>query len=285
MTTVDEALQEFQSSALTCKMLRSVYKVVPYSPELPHFSSVDDATRMLKADASDADMARARDIAHNTEELADLLWMARLLDAGDKGYTILTGLWSAVKMFRAADNTGRVDALDTDNQQRNDAILKALGISYMVHKAYPGGLTEKAAGFRDSQTGQAIAVYYGAIEVALPFADNAAVSGSSFLTDLFGSGGSSQANRLASMAGGRSIEGAQAMLGTLTEPLQRVVSHATKYTKPIADAAGPYVPGLMSGADKVAGVVAGAADVMPVYRLLGARLAAESAARRALIIP
>jgi len=281
MTTVDEALGEFESEALTCKMLRSVYRVVPYSPELPHFASVDDATRLLKADASASDLSRARDIAQNTADLADILWMARLLDAGDKGYTILTGLWSAVKMFRGDG----VEALDTDTQQRNDAVLKALGISYMVHKAYPGSLTEKANGFRESHTGQAIAVYYGAVEVALPFADNAAVAGTSFMSDLFGKIGGSQANRLASMAGGRSIEGAQAMLETLTEPLQRVVAHTSKYTQPIADAASPYVPGLMSGADKVAGVVAGAADVMPVYRLLGARLAAESAARRALIIP
>ena len=281
MTTIDEALQEFSSDALTCKMLRSVYKVVPYSPELPHFSTVDDAMRSIRADASESDLVRARDIAANTEDLADILWMARLLDAGDKGYTILTGLWSAVKLFQGKGS----DALETDGQQRNDAVLKALGISYMVHKAYPGSLTEKAASFRDSPTGQAIAVYYGAVEVALPFADNAAVTGSSFLTDLFAKAGGAQANRLASMAGGHSVEGAQAMLTTLTEPLQRVVAHTAKYTKPIAEAAGPYVPGLMSGADKIAGVVAGAADVMPVYRLLGARLAAESAASRALIVP
>ena len=148
---------------------------------------------------------------------------------------------------------------------------------------HPGTLAEKASGFRESATGQAIAVYYGAVEVALPFADNAAVTGTRFLSDLYTRAGSAQANRLASMAAGRSIEGAQAMLDTLTEPLQRVVAHASQYTKPVAEAASPYVPGLMTGADRVAGGVAGAADVMPVYRLLGARLAAESAARRALI--
>jgi len=278
MTTVEDALREFQADSLTSKMLQSVFKVVPYSPEFSHFSSIDDATRALSPGATADDLARTRDIAGSTEDIADILWMARLLDAGDKGYTILTGLWSAVKMFQG----GGADALDTDSQQRNDAVLKALGISYMVHKAYPGTLTEKATAFRESSAGQALAVYYGAVEVALPFADNAAVAGTGFLADLYGRVGSSQANRLASMAGGRSIEGAQAMLKTLTEPLQRVVAHTSQYTKPVAAAAGPYVPGLMSGADKLAGVVAGAADVMPVYRLLGARLAAESAARRAL---
>jgi hypothetical protein len=39
---------------------------------------------------------------------------------------------------------------------------------------------------------------------------------------------------------------------------------------------------VMDGADKVAGVVASGADVLPVYRLLGARLAAEGAIIRAL---
>lgn len=278
MPTIDEALGEFTADALTCRMLRAIYAAVPYSPDFPHVASVDDAVRLLRPEASAADLARARDIAANAEDLQDLLWMARLLDAGDKGYAIATGVFSAIQLFRGKGS----EALETDRQQRNDAVLKGLGLAYMVYKAYPGSLSEKANAFRESPTGKALAVYYGAVEVALPFADNAAVAGSSALDSLFAKDASAQASRLATMAQGHSVEGAQSMLSTLTGQLQRVVDHTKGYVKPIADAAAPYVPGVANASDKVAGVVANAADVMPVYRLLGARLAAEAAARRAL---
>ena len=278
MATVVEALGEFEVDDTTCKMLRAIYTVIPYSPELPHFTSVDDAVRSLDPSASSAVIGKARDIAGSTEELTDMLWMANLMDRGDRGLTVAAGLFTALKLFRGK---GR-DSFDNDKQQRNDAVLKALGISYLVHKAYPGSITEKMAAFKNSPTGQAIAVYYGAVEVALPFADNAAVEGADFLSNLFSAESQSQATRLARMAGGQSISGATDMLATLTGPLQQVVDHATKFVEPVANAAGPYVPGLLSATDKVAGLVASAADVMPVYRLLGARMAAESAALRAL---
>jgi hypothetical protein len=280
MNRVDQALQQFTPDALTSKLLRSIYGVVPYSPKFDHFLSVDDALRSVRPEATAPDFVRTRDIAASADEVGDILWMSRLMDTGDKGYTVLTGIFTAINLFRK----GSV-ALDTDAQQRNDAVMKALAIAYLVYKAYPGSVTEKAAAFRDSPAGQAIAVYYAAVEVALPFADNAALAGGSFLVDLLDREGASAATKLASMAGGHSLEGAQSMLSAIREPLQKVLNHARGYVKPIADAATPYVPGLMSGADKVAGMVAGAADIMPVYNLLGARLAAEAAARRALYIP
>ncbi len=281
MNQVDQALQQFTPDALTSRLLRSIYGVVPYSPSFDHYLSVDDALRAVRADALASDFVRTRDIAASGDEIGDILWMSRLMDTGDKGYAMVTGFFSAINLFRGKGSA----SLDTDSQQRNDAVLKALALAYLVYKAYPGSITEKAAAFRDSPAGQALAVYYATVEVALPFADNAALAGGSFLTDLLHREGAGAATKLASMAGAHSLEGAQAMLAAIAEPLQKVLNHARGYIKPVADAATPYVPGLMGGADKVAGMVAGAADILPVYNLLGARLAAESAARRALYLP
>jgi hypothetical protein len=281
MNRVDQALQQFTPDALTCKLLRAVYGVVPYSPKFDQFLSVDDALRSVRPEAGGTDFVRARDMAANGPEVADILWMGRLMDTGDKGYAIATGVFSAINLFRGKGAA----SLDNDAQQRNDAALKALGIAYMAYKAYPGSLAEKADAFRASPAGQALAVYYAAIEIALPFADNAAMASGDFLSKLFDQEAAGQSSRLASMAGGQNLEGAHAMLQALTGQLQKVVDVAKGYVKPIADAASPYVPGLMGGADKVAGLVASAADVMPVYNLLSARLAAESAARRALYLP
>lgn len=279
MNRVDQALQQFTPDALTSKLLRSIYGVIPFSPKFDHFLTVDDALRSVRPESVAPEYVRTRDIAASADEIGDILWMSRMMDTGDKGYTVLTGLFAAVNIFRKGSA-----ALDNDDQQRNDAVMKGLALAYLVYKAYPGTITEKAAAFRDSPAGQALAIYYAAVEVALPFADNAALGSGDFLADMYAKYGGGAAAKLASMAGGHSLEGAQSMLTVITEPLQKVLTHARGYTQPVAAAATPYVPGMMAGADRVAGMVAGAADIMPVYNLLGARLAAESAARRALHI-
>ncbi len=279
MSKVDQALAEFPEDSLTSKLVRGLFGAVPYSPDFAPWRAVDDAVRALKPDAGPSELALAREIASSEDQIGDILWMSRLLDAGDQGYALVTGLFSAYKLFRGQG----VEALETDDQQRNDAVLKALGLAYMAYKAYPGSLAERADAFRESPTGQALAIYYGAVEVALPFADNAALGGKDALQQLLTSQGDAQAARLAQMASGHEIEGAGAMLGQITGQLQRVATHASGYVHPVTQAIGPYLPGAMNAADKAAGALANAADVLPVYRLLGARLAAESAARRALV--
>jgi hypothetical protein len=277
MNRVDEALQQFGPDALTAKLLRAIYAVVPYSPAFPDQRSTDDAVRALQPGATEADLARARDIAQSSPEVGDVLRMGRWIDTGDKGYAAVSSLFTAVAMFRGAG----ASALDNDTQQRNDAALKALALAYLVYKAYPGTLAQKAAAFRSSPAGQALAIYYATAEIALPFADNAAAQGGSFLSELFAREGAAQAASLAQMAGGQQAEEAKGMLTAITDQLQQVVTLAKGYVKPVTEAVTPYVPGAMQAADRAAGLAATAADVMPVYTLLAARLAAESAARRA----
>lgn len=281
MSRVDQALAEFPADALTCKLLRALYGVVPYSPAFDPWASVDDAVRAVKPGASAADVARARDIANNADEVGDILWMGRILDAGDKGYAVVTGLFTAWKLWKGQG----AEAFENDAQQRNDAALKALGLAYLVYKAYPGSLAEKAQAFRASPTGQALAVYFAAIEVALPFADNTVDLGKDGLTKLLASQSQAQAARLASISEGHDVGKATEMLASVGEQLQRVVGHATGYVKPVTQAVGPYLPAAMTTADKVGGAIASAADVLPIYSLLAARLAAESAARRAVTLP
>lgn len=276
--SINAALSEFKASDYTPKMVEAIYKVLPYAPQYVHYSTLDDAVRALRPQASAAELERVRAM-DGDQTLADVIWMAKLLDTGDSGYMIYTGVRSAVNFFFGDKSRG----LETDDQQRNDAVLKALGIAYMIYKAYPGGLRDKAELFRTTASGQSLAMYYGSIEVALPFADNALVKGGNILEDFFSKDGAEQMSRLSSMAGdGHQVSEAQGMLASIAEPLKRVVDHASNYVQPVAESAREYLPSVVSGADKVAGVVASGADVMPVYRLLGARLAAEGAVIRAL---
>lgn len=277
--SVQTALAEFTPDSVTHKLLNGIYGVLPYSPEFPHYATVADALQQLDPSAGPEVLARAEALAATDDSIGDLLWMAKVMDMGDSGYAVYTGVRSAVRFFFG----DRAKALETDNQQRNDAVLKALGLAYLVLKAYPGGMKDKAEAFRTSPNGQALAMYYAAIEVALPFADNAALEGGEIVSDLYSKHGQTQLARLAQMGGSEhNVSEAAGMLQQITGPISRVVDHASHHIQPVANAAKPYVPKVMAGTDVMAGVVANAADVLPVYRLLGVRLAAESAARRAL---
>lgn len=284
MSRVEQVLADFGDSAVTVKLLRALYGAMPISPPFQPIANIDDAVRALYPSATASDIARARDIADKTDEINDILWMSNVMDAGDKGYAVMTGLMAAWKLFKGQG----AEAFETDNQQRNDAVLKALGLSYMIYKAYPGSLAEKARAFRESNAGQALAVYYGSVEVALPFADNAVGMGTGGLSSLLSSQAVAQSQRLAQMSQGHDIGQAKEMLTEVTSQLQSVTGQAANYIKPVTAAIGPYLPGmgaLGTTTDKAAGAIAGAADVLPVYRFLAARLAAESAARRAMSMP
>lgn len=272
---VDQTLAEFKPEDYTVRLVNSVFKVVPYAPALPTYRTMDDVVVALGGAPNPPLAAKARAQAMQ-QDIQDVLWMSRLLDTGDKGYAVFTGLKSAFNLVR-----GQQNALETDDQQRNDAVLKAIGLAYLAYNAFPGSLAERAEAFRTAPAGQALVMYYAAIEVALPFADNAATAGGNLIGGWLQKDGAAQAQRLASMGGGKSMEEAYGMLQSMTQGIQRVVDHASQYAKPIAESAKQYAPGALGTADKVAGVVATAADMMPVYTWLGGRLAAEGAVYRA----
>jgi hypothetical protein len=281
MSRVEQVLAEFPETAISARLVRALFGAIPGSGTFGPMRTMEDAVASVQPGANPAIVARARDIADRTDEISDILWMGNLMDSGDKGYAVVSGLMSAFNLIRGKG----AEALENDSQQRNDAILKAIGLAYMVFKAYPGSLAERAAAFRDSPSGKSLALYYGAVELALPFADNAASMGAGGFDNLIRSGSAAQARRLAEMAQGRDIGQASEMLTQVTSQLSSVASHAAGYIQPMTQAIGPYLPGgaaLGTAADKAAGALASAADVLPVYRLLSARLAAEAAARRAL---
>ena len=275
MSTINIALREFKPDDITVRMLGTIYGAIPSGPDFPHYFSLDAACKTLNASPP---QTRAAQKLSAHKNISDILWMSRLLDTGDKSYMVLTGVKSAFKMFFGK----RDEALETDTQQRNDAILKAIGIAYMAHRAFDGTIAQRAAAFQRAPAGQAILTYYAAVEIGLPFADNALMASGDLLSRLLSGSGAAQARRLASMAGGRSLAGATEMLSALTGPMRSSIQAVSPHVNTVANAARRYVPSALGAADKVAGVIAAAADVMPVYRLLGARLAAESAVIRAM---
>jgi hypothetical protein len=273
---LDLALSEFSADDKTPRLVSAIFSVIPGAPEYRHVRSVKELLQHLRIDPTPATLNRVQGAASG-DRVTDALWMAGALDTGDKGYAVVTGVTSAVKAF-----FGGKKALDNDNAQRNDAVVKALGLAYIVHKAVPGSLSEKATSFGNLEAGRMMATWYGAVEIALPFSDNLAQSGAGFLDKLFKANGTGAAMRLSGMAGSRSLSGAREMLESLTGTLQNSVNRAQDKAPALADAARKVIPAAAVGVDVGAGLAAQAADLMPVYRLLGARLVAEATIREAL---
>lgn len=273
MNAVDQALQEFKNEDYTVRICQAILQVLPFAPQMPAYNNLDGAIQALFPQATPQQIARAHELA-NGDAVKSALWVANAIDTGDSGIAVYSGLKSAFGFFFGSG--GRTDSLETDPQQGTDAGLKLLGLSYMIYKLFPGSLTEKVQFFQTAPAGQVLSIYYGSIEVALPFADNLVQGGGDFLQRLMSKYGGDATSKLSAALGAGAAQEAQGMMGTLMGPIQGVVTQVAPYAKTIADSAKQYIPGFMNAADKVAGVVATGADALPVYRYLGARLTAEA---------
>lgn len=276
--TVQSRLAEFKPTDASFRLVQTVLKIIPGAPAFPPYAGLADAVAAMGGNPEEVAAATPH-LAD--EDIANVLWMSRMVDMGDRGYAIFTGLSSALCLFFGRSNAEkRSDALDTDVQQRNDAVLKALAIAYLTWRAFPGSLADRARWLTHTPSGQALLNYYAAIEIGLPFADNALLAGGRLVDDLFDRYGALQLDRMGSLAEGRDMGGVSGMLGHLTGSIKQVIDQVTPYLATIALRAREFVPTALEVEDKVAGALATAADVLPVYRLLGGRLAAEAAVVR-----
>ncbi len=280
-TDIDQLLGDFGDSDYSVRLVRGVCNVVPFAPELANWFSMVEGLQTLDPGAKKKVLDRAVEISRG-DDAQRALWLVKSLDTADSGISVFSGVRSAYKMYQATNTEERLDALETDTQQAVDAVLKGLATAYVIHKLFPGGLTEKVAAFRKTNTGQAWIFYYAAIEVGLPFADNALVGGGSFLKGLFDKHQQSQIEKLAAVAGEEEAQQALSLMGKLMGPMETMVGMASEHLTPVANAAAEYIPKAMNVGDKVAGVAATGADVLPVYRFLGSRLVAEACLRRAI---
>ena len=271
MNHVDNALAEFQTADYTVRICHAIFGVIPFAPPMLPYRNLDEAITALYPQASPEVRARALELA-SSEGVKTSLWTASAVDTGDAGIAVFSGMKSALGLFFG----DRKSALETDSQQGVDAGLKLLAIGYIVSKLFPGSVTDRVQLFHLAPAGQALSIYYAAVEVALPFADNLATGGGHLVQDLMQRYGQNAASKLGAVVGGAGIAEAQGMMGSLLQPVEGVVTQVAPFAQRIAESAKEYVPGFLSAADQVAGVVATGADALPVYKYLCARLAAEA---------
>lgn len=278
---LDEALGSFDASDLSVRLVSGLCAVVPFAPSLPHWGSVADGVRQLRPDARKDVLDAALDLA-DEEGPQKALWVLSQLDTADAGLGAIGGVAAAWKLYQAKNTAERVEALETDPQQAADAVIKALAIAWAVHRLFPGGPQAKLEGLRSTDAGNALLLVFASVELGLPFADNALLGGGSLLADLYGRFGAEPVARLTALAGAEDADGARSLLDRLMEPVGTLAASASTHLAPVAAQITAMAPGAMTAGDRIAGVAATAADLLPVYRYLGARLVAEVCVRRAL---
>jgi hypothetical protein len=274
--TIESVLAGFSEQDATVRVLWAIFGAVPGAPPVSFYTSLDEARMLVFPDLDDAGMERARARA-NSPELLRALKVADAIDTGDVGITVFTGVRSALTFFFG----DKSKALDTDAQQGADAALKAVAIAWLTHSMFSGSVQEKVQKLRALPSGEALLTYYAAVEIALPFADDVVSGAGGIVSKLIDRYGAGNAARLDLAAGSGAADAARGVLANLTGPLDSMVQALSEHTTRIATAAQQWLPPAIATAGTVAGAVATAADALPVYRLLGARLAAEVALQEA----
>jgi hypothetical protein len=92
--------------------------------------------------------------------------------------------------------------------------------------------------------------------------------------------GSGTLARFEGLMGGAPGEGASGMMTAMSGPLEQVIQSVGVHTQRIAESARTYLPTAIASASAISSAVAMAADALPAYRLLGARLAIEAALKQ-----
>jgi len=276
---LDGLMGQFKQDDYSVKFASGVASAVPFAPRFHYYANLQDCARAIGISLTPDQLAKAQQLAQS-EEVERALWVADALDTGDKGIAVYTGLRSAYKFFVAKQE--RKDAFETDPQQATDAGLKALGMAYMILKLFPGDVKQKLELFRGLPAGQGLTLFYAAIDVALPFADNLLTGGGALVQRLMEKYGKEGEGKLASVVGNAAdVSSAKEILSSLAANLDVVVTKVGAYTGPIIAKAKETMPSVLETTDQVAGAVATGADLLPMYRLLGSRLAAEAVVTRA----
>ncbi len=272
---IDVALNEFKTNDYTVRLCDVVFKVLPFAPSLVPYANLGDAVTALNPFPTPDHFGRAIQYAQS-ESVTKVLQVANAIDTGDAGIAVYSGVRSAVVFF-FSENKG--DALETDPQQAVDAVLKLLGLSFIIYRLFPGSVSERVRAFYSLPSGQSLAMYYAAVEVGLPFADNLVSAGGHFVSNMYQRFGHEASSKLQGIINTDDAASSQGIVQSIIQPMEDAVQKVAPYANQIANAAKQYVPSAMNVADKAAGIVATGADVMPVYRYLVARLTAEASAQ------
>jgi len=278
--TIPEVLGQYNESDYSVKLCGSIFGVIPGLQPFQFYNNLEGAAARL-AGGDTAVLEKARETA-STPDIQTAVWVADAVDKADMGISVVSGIKNILSIF---GGTRQASTFDADPQQAVDSVMKAAAMAYMIHKLFPGEISGKISLFRETPAGNEMAMYYAMAEVALPFADNLVSGGASLISNLFSRHSSDMTQKFSAVVGGEGMKEAGTVLEKFQEPLGEYVDIAKGHTGTVMQSVRSFLPSAATVgnvADSVTGAAATAMDVMPVWRFLGSRLAAEACVIRAV---
>lgn len=275
---INQMLSPYKEDDYTVKLVKAVYGVVPGSPEFHFYNSFEDGLRRVRPNITDGEIAKAREIVAG-EDFQSALTVLGYIDTTDKVIAGYAGIKNVLNFFGMGSGAGPKRTFESDPQQALDAGLKALALAFATYRFLPGDLTAKAKGLKDIPAGIELLIYFGAVEVALPFADNIVEAGGGVIQKLMSAAGDVK-SKFSAIPGVGAIADAQGMLDGMTSMLDQYVDQAKNHVGTIATKVKDFMPSVANAADSLTGAAAVGADILPVWTFLGGRFAAEAAAYR-----
>jgi hypothetical protein len=274
---LEHELAGYPPGAVTVRVVDALLKVLPNAPALPAYATLDAAAAVVFPGLPAEVVAHAATLADG-DAIAKALTVARSIDTGDTGLTIVSGVRTALSMFM-----GKGVGEASLSQQRTDAALKAVALAYLVTKLIPRPPAERLDLLRDLPAGRELLLYYAAIEIALPFHQEITAAGDApFVTPLVESQSRSIAGKLLGVIGRQGMADANETLSGLLATLDDMARFVLPHTAALADNVRSVLPAALApSVGDLPGLVAAGADALPCYRYLCARLAAESCLRLA----
>jgi hypothetical protein len=264
-------LEGFTASSVTVRAVDALLKVVPNAPALECASSLQAIAKTLPFESTAEGLAAA-DRRLRKPTVRRLLLAAKSMDAGDTTLALLTGLRAAIAAFM-----GHGQVCD-EAQQEADAALKAVTIGFVLTRCSERSPEERLRLLETLPAGQALTLYYGTVELALPLSAPM-LAEPDYLQRLIDRKSKANAGRLLGVLGREGVEDAnqtlRGLLGILEAAARYTQPHAESITSSVLSLLPPATPAAVSEA--IEDAVAAAADFVPAYRYLISRLIVEVA--------
>lgn len=276
--SVSQVLEQYESDHLAVRICSTIFQAVPGGPAFEFYNTVEGGIRRQDPLAGPSIISRTTALLDG-DDAAAAMRVAGALDTTDAGLGAYTGVKNVLGLLFGRSNRERT--FESDPQQATDAVLKAIGLAYMIHRLLPGSVDDKLAAFWRLKAGQEIATYYVVAELALPFADNLASGSGQLISRITSGSRDSVRERFDQFVGRDAFSHASSVLTRLRLPLGDYLDRASGHTGTVAERVKGLLPGAMNVFDSVSGAAATGIDLKPVWRFLGGRLVVEACAYRA----
>jgi hypothetical protein len=267
-SAAEQILATFPETSATMRALRVLPAVVPSAPPLHSYTTLDEAAA-AGLGGIPADLVASARTFLRRRGVDRALRAARMMDAGDRGLAVVSGLRSAVALFSGGDRSGALAA-----QQLADAAAKAFGLAYVATQLLPVPSADRLPLLLAVPAGQELVSWYGAVEVALPFGPAVSAANGRFVRDLLRTSMREFADEALAVVGQQGVADARGLLADATDALDAAANAAAPHTGLLAERLRAFLPARAPG--DLHEIAAVGVDALPTWQLLVARLAVEA---------